>query len=128
LGARKRSSGSLLYGAKLAGQAVAAAGLTLTFDAIGRIGRDGLGLTSSDQALAQVHDSLGALLAKNGLRAVAPRLPHIVLAQSTANLPVMVMAPLCVSVTGLALLRGEGAAYRSNFQVLRRWPLNRPRS
>lgn len=126
LGARKRTSGSLLYGAKLAGQAVAAAGLTLSFDAVGRVGRGLLGLTSTNKALAQVHESLGALLAKNGLRAMAPRPPHIVLAQCNANLPLTVMAPLAVSVTGLALLRGEGTAYRSNFQVLRRWPLNRP--
>jgi 2'-5' RNA ligase len=126
LGARKRSSGSLLYGAKLAGQAVAAAGLTLSFDAVGRVGRGLLGLTSTDPALTQVHESLGALLAKNGLRAMAPRPPHIVVAQSTANLPLTVMTPLTLSVTGLALLRGEGTAYRSNFQVLRRWPLNRP--
>jgi 2'-5' RNA ligase len=126
LGARKRSSGSLLYGAKLAGQAVAAAGLTLSFDAVGRLSCGVLGLTSSDKALAQVHESLGALLAKNGLRAVTPRPPHIVLAQCAANLPLTVMTPLTVSVTGLALLRGEGTAYRNNFQVLRRWPLNRP--
>ena len=50
----------------------------------------------------------------------APAMPHIVLAQGRITLPLTVMTPLAVSITGLALLRGEGA----NFQVLRRWPLN----
>jgi 2'-5' RNA ligase len=120
LGARKRSSGSFLYGAKLAGQAVAAAGLTLSFDAVGGVSRGAFGLTSTDKVLAGVAESLGTMLAKHGLSAVAPRVPHIVLAHGRAGQTLTVMAPLSVSVTGLALLRGD-----ANFQVLRRWPLNR---
>ncbi len=123
LGAKKRG---LVYGAKLAGQAVAAAGLTFAFDAAGRVGRGVVGLTSMDKTLSSLHDRLGAMLVKNGLRAVAPRAPHIVLAHSMANLQLEGIAPLPVSVSGLLLLRSEGAAYRTNFQVLRRWPLNRP--
>jgi len=122
LGTRKRGTGSLLYGAKLAGQAVAAAGLTLSFDAVGRVGRGSLGLTSTDKALGRVMESLGGMLAKHGLRGVAPTIPHIILCQGRTNLKLAAITPLSVSVTGLALLRSEGTA---TFQVLRRWPLNR---
>jgi 2'-5' RNA ligase len=113
----------VLYGAKLAGQAVAAAGLTVRFDTVGTVTtpeRRVLALTSRDPALASVQENLRAALVQNGLKAeeVAPFLP---LAYGLARMPPEAIKPVKIRVTGLALLRGEQTGA---FSVLRRWPLN----
>jgi 2'-5' RNA ligase len=117
------SKGPALYGAKLAGQAVAAAGLTLKFDTVGTVTtpeRRVLALTSRDPALADVRAALCAAIAQNGLKAeeTAPFLP---LAHGLARMPPEAIKPVKIRVTGLALLRGEQTG---DFSVLRRWPLN----
>jgi len=119
---------SVLYGAKLAGQAVAAAGLRFCFDRItslavpsGRI----LALTSNDATLALLAAELATALERHGLRPGEGVVPHIALAYGAARLAAQPIAPVPVAVTGLALLRGEAGAKEA--QVLRRWPLNKPR-
>jgi len=115
-----------LYGAKLAGQAVAAAGLTLRFEAITSLTGGGrrLALVSEDKLLLGVQALLDAALQRNGLQPREAPLPHITLAYGAARLEPQPVAPIAVTVSGLALLRGEA----EDFQVLRRWPLNKPRS
>lgn len=118
---------SVLYGAKLAGQAVAAAGLHFHFDSIASLGGASgrtLALTSSDPALATLHTALAAALERHGLHA-GETVPHIALAYGAARLAAQPIAPVTVAVTGLALLRGEAGGKEA--QVLRRWPLNKPR-
>jgi 2'-5' RNA ligase len=117
------SKGPALYGAKLAGQAVPAAGLTLKFDSVGTVvtpERRVLALTARDPALAGVHAALRTAIAQNGLKAddAAPFLP---LAHGLARMPPEAIKPVKIRVTGLALLRGEQTG---DFSVLRRWPLN----
>lgn len=119
------SKDSVLYGAKLAGQAVAAAGLTLKFDAVGTVStpeRRVLALTSRDPALSAVQENLRTALAQNGLKAdeAAPFLP---LAHGLTRMPMEAIKPVKLRVSGLALLRGEQTGA---FSVLRRWPLNSP--
>ncbi len=121
------STGPVLYGAKLAGQAVAAAGLVLAFDAVASVTTpDGrvLALTGSDPTLAAVHGALAAAIARNRLRAVEGPGPFIALATGTPRLAPQAIKPLKIRVSGLALLRGDAVGA---FQVLRRWPLNRKR-
>ena len=115
---------SALYGAKLAGQAVAAAGLRLRFHGLGSVGR-GLALTSADPALAALQETLSAALARNGLHAAPPAPPHLTLAHGAGRRPLQAIAPLTVTLAGLALLRREGSDPRGEAMVLRRWPLNR---
>jgi len=117
-----RCTPAALYAAKLAGQAVAAAGLKLSFDAIGSVGRD-LTLQSRDTALATLQEKLGAALAKLGLSATRLA-PHLPLAMALARQPAQVIEPFTLTVTGLALLR---AASKIDYDVLRRWPLNKLR-
>lgn len=110
---------AVLFGAKLAGQAVAAAGLKLSFDAIATMPSRIVGLTSSDPALAAVCADLDTAIRRNGLSATAA-VPFLALGEG-ARVPPQPIKPVKLRVTGLALLRGEVAS----FQVLRRWPLNR---
>lgn len=117
-------SAAVMYGAKLAGQAVPAAGLKLIFDGIGTAyggaGYGALALTSSGSPLRGVIAALQTALAKNGLAADFAA-PQLVIADGAARMPQQAMPPLAVTISGLALLRvaGEG-----DFSVLRRWPLN----
>lgn len=112
-------SDAVLFGAKLAGQAVAAAGLAIAFDTVAAERRV-LALTSKSEALAAVHCDLAAAINRHGLRA-EPGEPQIALADGVARLEPQPVKPLKLKVSGLALLRGDS----ENFQVLRRWPLNR---
>jgi hypothetical protein len=111
---------TVLFGAKLAGQAVAAAGLKLAFDTIATTPSRVLALTSSDPALAALHGDLDAAIRRHGL-AAASGSPFLALAQGVPPIAPEPVKPVKIRVTGLALLRGEVEA----FQVLRRWPLNR---
>lgn len=113
----------VLYGAKLAGQAVTAAGLVFKFDTVGTVTtpeRRVLALTSRDPALAAVQENLRAALAQNGLKAEEAT-PFLPLAHNLARLPPETVKPVKIRVSGLALLRGEQTG---DFSVLRRWPLN----
>jgi Spx/MgsR family transcriptional regulator len=120
IGAATRAN---LYAAKLVGQAVGAAGLSVQFDALGSLGR-GLALTSSDKTLAALQAHLAYVVEKNGLRLSTITPPHLTLIKSGRRQPLQVITPLAVKISGLALLRAEDA--RGEFQVLRRWPLNTP--
>jgi hypothetical protein len=115
-------SQTVLFGAKLAGQAVPAAGLVVKFDTIGTVSaeRRFIALTSTDPALARLHADLNAAILRNGLRADGAA-PFIPLAHSAPRIATESIKPVKIRVTGLALLRGEAAG---DFQVLRRWPLN----
>jgi len=113
------ASEAVLFGAKLAGQSVAAAGLALKFDIL-RSEKRRLMLTSSDETLAALAGSLGAAISRHGLKAAeAP--PCVALAQGVPAMAPVRIKPVKFKVTGLALLRGDPAAA---FQVVRRWPLN----
>ncbi len=113
----------VLYAAKLAGQAVAAAGLKLSFDAIGSIGQV-LALQSGDAALTVLQEKLGTALAKHGLSATRLA-PHLALATAIARQKPEPIESFALTVTGLALLRG---ASKTDYDVLRRWPLNKLRT
>ena len=117
-----RCNGPVLYAAKLAGQDVAAAGLKLSFAAIGS-NKQSLALQSGDAALGAVQEKLGVALAKHGLRAT--KLPlQLPLATGLPRQPVEPIEPFTLTVTGLALLRAESDLA---YDVLRRWPLNKLR-
>lgn len=120
-----------VYGAKLAGRAVAAAGLTLSFDAIGSLtpaphGDRVLALTGFDTRLSAIAEGLDRAMMAHGLR---PRMvvPHIALAVGGDVVPVEAIVPVAVAISGLALLRGDPGR-TGEFQVLRRWPLNMARA
>lgn len=123
LGPPKRS---VLYAAKLAGQAVAAAGLKFAFDSLGSLAGD-LALLSRDPALVAVQKKLGAALAQHRLKCEAFA-PHITLASGIRRQPLQAIVPFTLTVTGLALLRSDGADAKSGFDVLRRWPLNKAKA
>ncbi|GAA0543657.1 2'-5' RNA ligase [Rhizomicrobium palustre] len=114
---------AMLYAAKLVGQSVAAAGLSLRFDVLSSLGRTKrvLALTSSDPKLAALHEKLAEAVQKHGLRA-DEGVPHIALATGVGQIPLTAIEPYGMSITGLALLRGDPLG---EFQILRRWPLNR---
>lgn len=114
------TSEAVLFAAKLAGQAVPAAGLKLAFDAIATLPPHLLALTSRDPLLATIHADLDAAIRRNGL-AAAESMPFLALGEGSVRVPPAAVKPVKIRVTGLALLRGEVGA----FQVLRRWPLHR---
>lgn len=118
---------AVLYGAKLAGQVVAAAGLRICLDTIGSLGGPSgraLALTGSDPALAQLQSGLAAAMQRNGLRTGEPFRPYLALAYGAARFDPQAIAPVSLTLAGLALLRGEGR----ELAVVRRWPLNKPRA
>lgn len=120
IGAAKRA---VLYAAKLAGQKIAAAGLKFAFDSIASQSGN-LFLQSRDPALAALQDELLQSLASHRLKPEALG-ASLMLAMGVKRQAPRAIVPFTVTVTGLALLRAESLR-SGGYDVLRRWPLNKP--
>lgn len=125
LGDFKRLPPAIVYGARLAGGAVAMEAFTMAFHGItsfdNKKHRRPLVLLGQGRALSELHERLGKALQRNGLRREAAFTPHMTLLYGAAAIPARVIEPLVLLVRDFVLLHSEKGL--SRYHVLQRWPL-----
>jgi 2'-5' RNA ligase len=121
-----------IYAARHAGDAVSLAPFDMQFDAImsfaGTPARDGkprrrpLVMLGRAEALSELHQRLGTVMERNGLRGASPAFtPHMTLLYGPEALPRQAIEPIRFAVREFTLIHSERGLSRYN--MLGRWRL-----